>query len=347
MKRSFLITVILLLLLVPSSCIRRPKHPRVPPVRTPHVTRNEDSASVPRVVLDRTDKDKLEKGIHNLAETTINKISRGQVSQPDLDCWTDLYKEYYKDYLKSIDRLSNESKTRIEYNLEIVDKVIIQNPVAGSVQWTNYSDEGFNLPVFTYTADRRYSQWYADGNTNLKMLEEACDYNLPYTKAFSNHLAARHPGVFSLEQAFEIFNFCYSRWRYVNDPKVGGSDYVARASESIAASLTGDCDDFAVLIASCIFSIGGNARIVTASNSANEGHAYAELDVTNFNKSDIISTIRSMFPSSENQSVFTRQDDGKIWLNLDWQANYPGGNYWPSVEQDIYYIEGGRWKWHK
>lgn len=311
------------------------------------MTRIEDTTSTSTTLRNQSDKDKLEKNTHNLAETTINKISRGQVSQPDLDCWTDLYKEYYKDYLKSKDRLSSESKMRIEYNLEVVDKVIIQNPVAGSGQWTNYSDEGFNLPVFAYTADRRYSQWYADGNTNLKMLEEACDYNLPYTKAFSNHLAASHPGVFSLEQAFEIFSFCYSRWRYVNDPKVGGTDYVARASESIAASLTGDCDDFAVLIASCVISIGGNARIITATNSSNEGHAYAELDVTNWSKTEILSTISKMFPSSVNHSVYTRQGDGKIWLNLDWQASYPGGKYWDSVEQNFYYIEGGQWKWHK
>lgn len=288
----------------------------------------------------------LFKDVQNLAESVLTKVSNGYVSSSDMTCWTRLYEEYTISYLKAKDSFNENERSRIEYNLEMVDKIIIQNPVSGSEQGlTNYSELGFTLPPFQFNNDRKYSYWYTDGNMNLKMLEEVCDYNLPYTKAFANHLASNHPGSFNLEQVCDIFEFCYSRWRYVNDPKVNDADFIACASESIAASLTGDCDDFAVLIASCIFAVGGNARIICAHRS-DSGHAYCEVDVTGLSLDTIRQSISQRFNVSNISDINTRSMDGRTWLNLDWQTSFPGGRYWDASRHDYYYIQNGKWQWH-
>lgn len=212
------------------------------------------------------------------------------------------------------------------------------------VQVIDYSSDSIKLPQYTPKTERRHNAWYSDWDKNIDMLEEACDYNLPYTKMFANQLAARSQGEFSIEQVCEIFDYCYNKWRYVNDPK--GQDYLARASESIFASLTGDCDDFAILIASCILACGGDACIVYADGS-HGCHAYPEVDIQSFRKNRKITHIQDVinkrYARYSPSSLAKREKDGHIWLNLDWQAAYPGGQYFQAEKKVYYSIIGGQW----
>ena len=153
----------------------------------------------------------------------------------------------------------------------------------------NYSEDNIVLPEYTMPGERRYSFWSQDGNKNIDMLKEACDYDLPYTKSFANQLAGRSPGNFNPAQICEIFNYCYNKWRYVNDPS--GHEYLARASETIASSLTGDCDDFAILMASCILAVGGDACVNTG-YSETGGHAFTEVDISRFDKNAVLDFTR-------------------------------------------------------
>ena len=212
------------------------------------------------------------------------------------------------------------------------------------VQVIDYSEDNIQLPQYTPQAERRHNAWYGEWEKNIDMLEEACDYNLPYTKMFANQLAGRAQGEFSIEQVCEIFDYCYNKWRYVNDPK--GQDYIARASESISASLTGDCDDFAVLIASCVLACGGDACIVYADGSYG-CHAYPEVDIESFkNNKDmsyIENVIKNRFSRYSPSSLATRKDNGHTWLNLDWQAAYPGGPHFQAEKKVYYSIIDGNW----
>ena len=64
----------------------------------------------------------------------------------------------------------------------------------------DYEDDDIILPTPpspTRRLERKHHTWYADGNMNLEMLEEACDYDCPYTKQFANSLAAKSPGPFN------------------------------------------------------------------------------------------------------------------------------------------------------
>lgn len=244
-----------------------------------------------------------------------------------------------------------KSQRRINRNPKpvIVDpKPIIkeEKEVAPIIQIIDYKSDSIKLPLYTPQPERRHNTWYAEGNMNIDMLKEACDYNLPYTKMFANQLAGRTPGQFSIEQVCEIFDYCYSKWRYVNDPN--GQDYIARASESIAGSLIGDCDDFAVLMASCILACGGDACIVYA-NGPKGCHAYAEVDINSFRKSKDISeignVIKKRFPSHSVSQLAIRNTRSNKWLNLDWQAAYPGGSFFEATEHKYYYIIDGQWSW--
>lgn len=217
-------------------------------------------------------------------------------------------------------------------------------PTPAPPQVINYQEDDIVLPPYQ-ASERRVSGWFVDGNENVEMLEDACDYNLPYTKKFANELAAKSPGPYNIGQVCEIFDYCYNKWRYVNDP--ADIEYVARASESINASLTGDCDDFAVLVASCILAVGGRPCINTGHN-ARGGHAFTEVDIARFDQNEVMNTIRKHFSAYNISSLATRRDGDHLWLNLDWQAAYPGGPYYDcSRSRDAYVFEDGSWVWKK
>lgn len=216
-------------------------------------------------------------------------------------------------------------------------------PDPNPVEPINYQEDNIVLPDYVLPADRKHSHWYADGNMNIEMIKEACDFDRPYTRSFAVKLAGRSPGVFNIYQVCEIFDYCYKKWHYVNDPS--GQEYVAYASESIYNSLSGDCDDFAVLMASCIIAIGGEASIVTAYRS-DSGHAYAEVCVSGANENDLISAIQERFPQYTIDGLHIKEHDGKKWLNLDWQAGYPGGPYWSCNTKDTYTYSAYSNDWH-
>lgn len=109
------------------------------------------------------------------------------------------------------------------------------------------------------------------------------------------------------EKQLEIlWKYACSHWTYINDP-AGTVDTWRSASETIETyyftnekQYTGDCDDFAILMASFARQIGLNSRFVCAIGSEG-GHAYAE---------------------------YQRESDGK-WIPMDWVKDF-GGTPFPG-----------------
>jgi len=98
-----------------------------------------------------------------------------------------------------------------------------------------------------------------------------------------------------------LWHYAKDNWIYINDP-VGSIDTWRSASETIETyyftsekKYTGDCDDFAILMASFARQIGLNSRFVCAIGKEG-GHAYAE---------------------------YQRESDGK-WIPLDWVKDFGG-----------------------
>ena len=156
--------------------------------------------------------------------------------------------------------------------------------------------------------------------SNREVRGFAMDAIKTYFKKEQLHAEKYH----DLVQYLAVFKKINRNWNYVNDPE--GQEYFAKASES-AKYLAGDCDDHAILMVAAISSVGGRARFVSTT-----GHLYPELyigDQTDLEQvSNLIKNV--LFPiESKMQNIHYHTDpDGKIWLNLDYTAAYPGGKFY-------------------
>ena len=186
--------------------------------------------------------------------------------------------------------------------------------------------------------DKSYAQniLYSNCENSLIILQEACDYSTSTTRDLAVSLAAKSSGKFNMGQICEVFSTLRVNWNYVEDPK--GMEYFSKASHTIETTkFSGDCDDFAILMYSLITSIGGDARLVFAWGSFG-GHAFAEVDLTNFNLEEIKRIIMRSFYNYEIKTIFYQEDaDGNKWLNLDWWAAFPGGKYLPYDKYMVFY----------
>ncbi len=160
--------------------------------------------------------------------------------------------------------------------------------------------------------------------------DEAVRPSSPRVRDFAVKLASDHPGSYyrhpgtdldpsreGIRQILTIHRYVAGKWKYVNDPLFEQGDYYSPADRTIALGLAGDCDDFAVLLASCVEAIGGRARIVHGSCSQG-GHAWCEVFV-GAAWSDAVTETRRMYPG-RSVSYLTPRGHSDYWLCLDWQA---------------------------
>jgi hypothetical protein len=170
---------------------------------------------------------------------------------------------------------------------------------------------------------------------NKSKILRAIDYENPKVRDFAilattrNFRNIKSSGQYRmLIQCFAVFKEINSRWNYVNDPK--GRDYIASASESLPY-LSGDCDDHAVLMAACVRAIGGTPRLIHTT-----GHIYPEILVGRKKELEEVNYLikKSLFPKeSDGKPLHYHIDEhGRIWLNLDYTAKYPGG---PFMSEEI------------
>lgn len=176
---------------------------------------------------------------------------------------------------------------------------------------------------------------------------DAIDPEDPITRNYALSLIDEsHGGTRNIAQVCDIWEKCYTQWTYVSDPK--GFEYFSSASNTIQLGLKGDCDDFAVLIASLTEAIGGTARVILAQGANGGGHAYAEVYVTD-NKADFDSIAHYICERYNCQSVayhieYDSDRTPRYWLNLDWQSKHPGGKFYDSSGTLTAYYSNGKWK---
>lgn len=126
-----------------------------------------------------------------------------------------------------------------------------------------------------------------------------------------------------LVQCLAVFKKINENWNYVSDPE--DEEYIAKASESVKL-LAGDCDDHSILMAAAIKSIGGTPRLIYTS-----GHIYPELLIGTKKDLDHMGKLiheKLFTEESRGRTIHYHQDqEGKIWINLDYTAGYPGGKF--------------------
>ena len=115
-------------------------------------------------------------------------------------------------------------------------------------------------------------------------------------------------------------------------------EYFATATETIENGYVGDCDDFAIALASMVSAIGGKSRVVLM-DGPRGGHAYAEACVQGEPK-EVATALtklyrkrwRSYIQGSIPTTIAYRSSENcPIWLNLDWNSSVPGGAYEPEA----------------
>jgi hypothetical protein len=224
-------------------------------------------------------------------------------------------------------------------------KFIIITAVAAVVGWLWYG---------TVTDQYGFEQLYRDGKNVLsgmkndsenkivlsgtrslstdKEILNAIDYKNPVVRDFAVRAANKyfkeeqqdskmHYRI--LIQCFAVFKKINRSWNYVSDPKE--DEYIARADESVKL-LAGDCDDHSILMAASIKAIGGTPRLVYT-----DGHIYPEILIGDEEDLQHVSGLirEKLFPKESNEKPIHYHEDnnGNVWLNLDYTASYPGGRF--------------------
>ena len=132
-----------------------------------------------------------------------------------------------------------------------------------------------------------------------------------------------------LTRYFSLFKHIRLNWKYVNDPV--NMDYYSPPIESMEL-LAGDCDDYAILMASSVMAIGGEARVVIS-----ESHMYTEVKVGKSKDIDAVShVVRTLFPDEVNSGkIHFHETNDELWINFDYTARHPGGYF---LEPELYSV---------
>ena len=142
-------------------------------------------------------------------------------------------------------------------------------------------------------------------------------------------------GYMSISQVCDIYKNLTRTWTYIKGPETGNYDYLNNASALLSVQYKGDCNEFAILMASMVKSISGATRIVFG-RSPEKSHAWAEVYIGN-RKNDEKSVTRITNYLEKKYNITKINLDlnvtsGDAWLNLDWGEDFskpapcPGGS---------------------
>jgi hypothetical protein len=164
---------------------------------------------------------------------------------------------------------------------------------------------------------------------NARQIREAIDYKKPEVRNyaitisqanFNDRALLREYG--NVIRYFSVFTEIV-KWNYIPDPV--GEEYYAKASESMN-HLSGDCDDYSILMAACIKAIGGEVRLIHTTN-----HLYPEVKIchiSDFAKITDLIKRRLYLKESLGGNIYYHLDkDDNVWLNFDYTSRYPGGPF--------------------
>jgi len=113
-----------------------------------------------------------------------------------------------------------------------------------------------------------------------------------------------------IDQIIAMKEYVFDNWHYIYDPETGNDTWrSAEATLSLKynGQYSGDCDDFAILMASFARQIGLKSRMIGGYESDGNGHAFAEF----------------LIPANEinNNKLYGKDirntNEGK-WVSLDW-----------------------------
>ncbi len=136
----------------------------------------------------------------------------------------------------------------------------------------------------------------------------------PDVRSMAASSAKKYPGQYNIYQICSLFDDTKRDIQYISDPR--GKDIWSTPNETLTIG-AGDCDDYAILLASLIESIGGTSRIYLTDN-----HAFATVYIGN-NTEKMANAISKHYGPVP---VYYTTDEYGSWLILDPTSSiYAGG----------------------
>jgi len=160
-------------------------------------------------------------------------------------------------------------------------------------------------------------------------LSRVVDPDHPAVAAFVREtVSGENVGPYNIGQICDLFDHLLGEWRYVEDPCARRGGAIVPPWVSLL-TLSGDCDDFAVVLASCILSLGGCAEIALA-EAESGGHIYTlvYLGETVGAITRLRGYLRRRYRTKVDAARLCFDEAGGIWLPLDWYTGVPGGETW-------------------
>jgi hypothetical protein len=133
-----------------------------------------------------------------------------------------------------------------------------------------------------------------------------------------------------------LFQEVNDAWTYKPDPR---KKDLYRSPHRTIHTLAGDCDDYTTLIASLFISQGYRMRIIMSA-----GHVYPELAIPNDHiyvtlMEPVIKTSLRYIADGSPPLYFHKDNEGTIWLNMDYTAAYPGGPFMDEKVLKVIYLD--------
>jgi transglutaminase-like putative cysteine protease len=185
-----------------------------------------------------------------------------------------------------------------------------------SGKWHDYENQQFE--EITIEVSEKMETQTPDYSTNpehlFTLVNEKIDPYDVQVRTMAAASAKKYPGQYNIYQLCYLFDDTKENIQYISDPR--GKDLWSTPGETITVG-AGDCDDYAILLASLIEAIGGTSRVYLT-----DSHAFAAAYIGNDTKSitDAIGEYYGPVP------IYYTTDEYGCWLMMDPTSSiYAGG----------------------
>ncbi|MDG6243572.1 MAG: transglutaminase family protein [Methanolobus sp.] len=186
-----------------------------------------------------------------------------------------------------------------------------------SQKWHDYRKQYFeviNIDVCAMQSMQTPAYRKNPENIFIQMNSKIEPFDLEVRKMAAES-AIKYPGQYNIYQICSLFDDTKEKIQYISDPR--GKDLWSPPSDTLAVG-AGDCEDYAILLASLIESIGGTSRIYLT-----DSHAFAAVYIGNNNTEAIANAIGEYYGSVP---IYYTTDEYGSWLMMDPTSSiYAGG----------------------